>query len=149
MCGFSKPHITNIDRSMELLHHHQHCMSKLWTYTILYCLMNQLLFCRKYRYTAYRQLTRWCWGWLGRSVRVVLLACAVNKIRETFPSDTYTGFNFPPPYHRHHNIDQSFENLLLCLVIASSLSGCSKPLLSGGGGWSSHIFGLPLLSRVE
>ncbi len=28
---------------------------------------------------------------------IVLPACAVNKIRETFPSDTYTGFNFPPP----------------------------------------------------
>ncbi len=25
-----------------------------------------LFSCRKYRHVAYRQLTRWCWGWLGR-----------------------------------------------------------------------------------
>ena len=31
-----------------------------------------------------RQLTRWCWGWLGRSVRVVLPSCAVKKIRDLF-----------------------------------------------------------------
>ncbi len=30
---------------------------------------------------------------LGRNVRVVLPACAVKKIRETFPSDNYTGFH--------------------------------------------------------
>ena len=35
---------------------------------------------RKYRHVAYRQLTRWCWHWLGRSVRVVLPSCAVTKI---------------------------------------------------------------------
>ena len=34
---------------------------------------------RQYRFTSYRQLTRWCWGWLGRSVRVVLPSCAVRK----------------------------------------------------------------------
>uniref|UniRef100_A0A1X7SM35 P2X purinoreceptor 7 intracellular domain-containing protein n=1 Tax=Amphimedon queenslandica TaxID=400682 RepID=A0A1X7SM35_AMPQE len=52
---------------------------------------------RKYRYTAYRQLSRWCWGWLGRVLRVVLPSCAVNKLRLTFsdPSNTYTGFKYP------------------------------------------------------
>lgn len=50
---------------------------------------------RKFRYIAYRQLTRWCWGWLGRNIRVTLPACAVNKIRDTFPSDNYQGFHFP------------------------------------------------------
>ena len=54
-----------------------------------------LLCFRKYRYTAYRQLTRWCWGWLGRDIRVILPSCAVNKIRQTFPSETYTGFKYP------------------------------------------------------
>lgn len=54
------------------------------------------LFCyRKYRYTAYRQLTRWCWGWLGKDIRIILPACAVKKIRESFPSETYTGFQYP------------------------------------------------------
>ena len=38
-------------------------------------------FLRKYRYTAYRQMTQWWWGWLGREVRVELPACAVTKIR--------------------------------------------------------------------
>ncbi|XP_046864294.1 uncharacterized protein LOC124458292 [Xenia sp. Carnegie-2017] len=32
-----------------------------------------------------RQLTRWCWGILGREVRVVLPSCAVTGIGELFP----------------------------------------------------------------
>uniref|UniRef100_A0A1X7TXJ4 P2X purinoreceptor 7 intracellular domain-containing protein n=1 Tax=Amphimedon queenslandica TaxID=400682 RepID=A0A1X7TXJ4_AMPQE len=45
------------------------------------------------RHTAYCQLVRWCWQWLGRNNRVVLPACAVAKIRETFPSnENYVGF---------------------------------------------------------
>ena len=46
---------------------------------------------------AYRQLTGWCWGWLGRRMRVTLPSCAVNKIRTKFPvSDgNYTGFKYP------------------------------------------------------
>ncbi|XP_061195130.1 uncharacterized protein LOC133203348 [Saccostrea echinata] len=44
------------------------------------------------RYTAYRQLVRWCWGCLGRNVRVPLPACAVQEIRSSFPSEGYTGF---------------------------------------------------------
>ncbi|XP_065918938.1 uncharacterized protein [Dysidea avara] len=34
----------------------------------------------QYRFTSYRQLTRWCWGWLGKSVRIVPPSCAVDKI---------------------------------------------------------------------
>ncbi|XP_048750653.2 P2X purinoceptor 7-like [Ostrea edulis] len=47
-----------------------------------------------YRYVAYRQLARWAWGYLGQKVKVVLPSCAVNCIRNTFPSDSgsYTGF---------------------------------------------------------
>jgi hypothetical protein len=49
----------------------------------------------KFRHIAYRQLQRWCWGFLGRSVRVVLPSCAVCRIRDTFPSaDGYTGFRY-------------------------------------------------------
>uniref|UniRef100_A0A1X7SHA8 P2X purinoreceptor 7 intracellular domain-containing protein n=1 Tax=Amphimedon queenslandica TaxID=400682 RepID=A0A1X7SHA8_AMPQE len=48
----------------------------------------------KYRYTSYRQLVWWCWGWLGKDVRVVLPSCAVAEIRR-FPSTTYTGFSNP------------------------------------------------------
>jgi len=52
----------------------------------------------KFRYVAYRQLVRWCWGYLGKHVRVALPSCAVNKIRSTFPADfgsSYTGLKPP------------------------------------------------------
>ncbi|KAG8434009.1 hypothetical protein GDO86_012391 [Hymenochirus boettgeri] len=38
----------------------------------------------QYRYTAYRQLVRWCWGYLGKNNRVQLPSCAISKIRRTF-----------------------------------------------------------------
>ena len=53
------------------------------------------IFFRQYRFIAYRNLTSWCWGWLGRHVRVVLPSCAVNKIRSTYPSEEYAGFKYP------------------------------------------------------
>ncbi|KAM4703603.1 uncharacterized protein WCC33_012124 [Rhinophrynus dorsalis] len=40
---------------------------------------------RRYRYTAYRQLVRWCWGYLGKNKRVPLPSCAIYKIRKTYP----------------------------------------------------------------
>ncbi|XP_048732710.2 P2X purinoceptor 7-like [Ostrea edulis] len=48
----------------------------------------------RYRYTSYRQLVRWTWGYLVKHVRVVLPACAVNQIPSRFPSpqDAYVGF---------------------------------------------------------
>ncbi len=42
---------------------------------------------QKYRQIAYRQLARWCWGFLGKEVRVVLPACAVNKIQQMFSTN--------------------------------------------------------------
>ncbi|XP_033643726.1 uncharacterized protein LOC117303617 [Asterias rubens] len=53
----------------------------------------------KHRHTAYRQLTHWCWGHLGRMVRVPLPACAVQRIRETFPSEDgqHVGYNEAAP----------------------------------------------------
>ena len=36
------------------------------------------------RHIAYRQLVRWCWGVLGKEIRVVLPSCAVKCIRERF-----------------------------------------------------------------
>ena len=38
-----------------------------------------------YRHIAYRQLPRWCWGIVGKEIRVVLPSCAVMCIRERFP----------------------------------------------------------------
>lgn len=43
------------------------------------------LFNRRYRYVAYRQFVRWIWEYLGKNIRVPLPACAVKKIRTTFP----------------------------------------------------------------
>ncbi|XP_078509818.1 uncharacterized protein LOC144769543 [Lissotriton helveticus] len=40
---------------------------------------------RLFRYTAYRQPTRWCWGMLGKNIRKELPACAITAIRNTFP----------------------------------------------------------------
>ena len=37
------------------------------------------------RHVAYRQLARWCWGYLGKEIRVPLPACAVSCIRAHFP----------------------------------------------------------------
>uniref|UniRef100_A0A3B3CPU1 P2X purinoreceptor 7 intracellular domain-containing protein n=1 Tax=Oryzias melastigma TaxID=30732 RepID=A0A3B3CPU1_ORYME len=51
----------------------------------------------RYRYTAYRQLARLAWGWLGKHVRVVLPACAVCKIREVYPSQSGQYKNFALP----------------------------------------------------
>lgn len=52
-------------------------------------------FDRRNRYTAYRQLARWCWGFLGKNVWVPLPSCAVAKIREIFSSEQYQGFKEP------------------------------------------------------
>jgi len=37
------------------------------------------------RHIAYRQLVRWCWGLLGKEIRVILPSCAVMCIRAHFP----------------------------------------------------------------
>ena len=37
------------------------------------------------RHVAYRQMVRWCWGVLGKDIRVPLPSCAVSCIRAHFP----------------------------------------------------------------
>ena len=55
---------------------------------------------KRLRHIAYRQFVRWCWGWLGRNIRVVLPACVVSCIRAHFPPPgleenfTFEGFHF-------------------------------------------------------
>ncbi|XP_051268940.1 P2X purinoceptor 7-like [Dicentrarchus labrax] len=39
----------------------------------------------RYRYLAYRGFVSWCWGFLGRRVRVALPSCVVLRIRAEFP----------------------------------------------------------------
>ena len=53
---------------------------------------------KRNRHIAYRQLTRWCWGVIGKDIRVVLPSCAVCCIRAHFPPPglednfVFTGF---------------------------------------------------------
>ncbi|XP_068756481.1 uncharacterized protein [Montipora capricornis] len=53
------------------------------------------------RHIAYRQLVRWCWGVLGKEMRVPLPSCAVCCIRAHFPPPgleddfQFEGFHFP------------------------------------------------------
>ena len=53
------------------------------------------------RHIAYRQLVRWCWGVLGKEIRVSLPSCAVCCIRAHFPPPgleddfQFEGFHFP------------------------------------------------------
>ncbi|XP_006825802.1 uncharacterized protein LOC102802182 [Saccoglossus kowalevskii] len=49
----------------------------------------------QYKYTAYRQFVRWCLGYLGKDIRVVIPSCAVAKIRDEFQSAEYRGFKLP------------------------------------------------------
>ena len=58
-------------------------------------IVNFMFHFRQCRFIAYQQLTRWCWGWLGKSVRVVLPSFAVKAIRDAFPSEQYSGFEYP------------------------------------------------------
>lgn len=53
------------------------------------------------RHVAYRQLVRWCWGGIGKDIRVVLPSCAVSCVRAHFPPPgqeddfVFVGFHFP------------------------------------------------------
>ena len=55
---------------------------------------------KQFRHIAYRQLARWCWGYLGKELRVVLPSCAVMCIRAHFPPPgleedfVFEGFRF-------------------------------------------------------
>ncbi|XP_020915404.1 uncharacterized protein LOC110252894 [Exaiptasia diaphana] len=40
---------------------------------------------KKYRHVGYRQFVRWCWGFLGKEIRVPLPSCVVSCIRAHFP----------------------------------------------------------------
>ncbi|XP_038062598.1 P2X purinoceptor 7-like [Patiria miniata] len=51
----------------------------------------------KYRHVSYRQVVRWCWGFLGRQNRVPLPSCIMNKTRAAYPAPdgNYKGFKYP------------------------------------------------------
>ncbi|XP_072014179.1 uncharacterized protein [Amphiura filiformis] len=39
----------------------------------------------KYRYVGYRKFVRWCWGYLGKDIRVQLPACVHSAIMRAYP----------------------------------------------------------------
>lgn len=55
---------------------------------------------KRNRHIAYRQLVRWCWGILGKEIRVTLPSCAVMCVRAHFPPPgleedfVFTGFRY-------------------------------------------------------
>lgn len=72
-----------------------------------------ILFNRKYRYISFSQLANWLLGYLGLNHRKVLPACAVTKIRGTFPSAQYTGFHHAQAWV----IKEPFSLFRLCGII--------------------------------
>ena len=61
----------------------------------IYCSLNTMLtLLRRYRYLMYRSFVSWCWGCLGRRIRVVLPSCMVLRIRRDTPyaQGMYVGF---------------------------------------------------------
>ena len=56
---------------------------------------------KKNRHIAYRQVVRWCWGTLGKNIRIPLPSCAVNCTCAPFPESNqleevmvFTGFTY-------------------------------------------------------
>lgn len=62
-----------------------------YTFRQRYGEINDVSTNERYRYIAYRNTVRWCWGYLGRDIRVALPSCVISAIRSRFPSETYTG----------------------------------------------------------
>ncbi|XP_057675909.1 uncharacterized protein LOC130906042 isoform X2 [Corythoichthys intestinalis] len=51
----------------------------------------------RYRYMAKRSFVSWCWGYLGRNIRVVLPSCVAHRITEEFPDTQGNYVGFRPP----------------------------------------------------
>ncbi|XP_077089997.1 uncharacterized protein LOC143741618 isoform X2 [Siphateles boraxobius] len=51
----------------------------------------------RYRYLAHRSFVSWCWGYLGRTIGVVLPSCVVLRIQQEFsdPDGQFVGFRPP------------------------------------------------------
>jgi hypothetical protein len=45
------------------------------------------IYIRMYRYTAYRNLIRWSFGWLGKHTQKPLPSCVLHTIRNMFPNE--------------------------------------------------------------
>ncbi|KAG1934666.1 uncharacterized protein LOC120465289 [Pimephales promelas] len=51
----------------------------------------------RYRSVAQRSFVSWCWGYLGRKIRVVLPSCVVLRIQQEFPDQDGQFVGFRPP----------------------------------------------------
>ncbi|KAG1653158.1 hypothetical protein GQR58_025784 [Nymphon striatum] len=82
-----------------------HSRPTVWHLQDCTIILSQSISPKKYRYVAYRQFVRWCWGFLGKNIRVVIPSCAVTAIRNAFQSDTYkTTIN--PNVNDHYDSDK-------------------------------------------
>ena len=75
---------------------HTLCTVQPWPY--IHKQQCPLLFDSRCRYLAYRSFVSWCWGYLGRKIRVVIPSCVVQHVRGEFPDaeGQYVGFKPPP-----------------------------------------------------
>ena len=77
---------------------------------------DSFIFCRRYRYTAYRQFTMWIHGRIGRRNRRLLPACASKVIADSFPDAEghYLGFKLPTlVWYLHFLVGGTHSNKLI------------------------------------
>ena len=93
-------------------------------------------FCyRSYRYAGYRMFTYWVHGLLGRGVRRVILVCAVELIRSTFPKQIGIMLNLGMNSSRGGTISLLGESLRARGIYwEAGGGGCSR-------GWSQVQWG--------
>lgn len=60
---------------------------------------------RLYNYLAYRRFTRWIRHVFGGKWGKSIPACAVDKTRTTFPSESYVRFKYSRPWRECLNLD--------------------------------------------
>jgi hypothetical protein len=97
-----------------------------WYFVITACngYFESVIICyRTMRYTAYRQVIRWCYGWLGKHNRKPLPSCTVHRIRERFQAGPkgYKGFTFMDR-NWHGDFLQELVSLLQQLHIITTFS---------------------------
>ena len=105
------------------------------------CVLPPCSVCRQCRHLSYRTFVSWCWGSLGRSVRVVIPSCVVLRIRREFPdaSGQYVGFR-PPLDWTVTNVEQQHPPWKACRAehtgAGAQESAGRQPHKEGGHGWS-------------
>ena len=104
------------------------------------------LLCRRHRYTAYRQLVRLCWGYLGKAIRVPTPSSTGLRIREEYPSHGYGGFHEVQVWLSYCASASSTLKRLLYSLTACALSGLSILDVRVGGSYrSSGLSALDLM----